>query len=246
MSEEDKNELGKNETSNETNADASKSEEKKKHKKKKPEKVNPKEIPAYFANPSKDPDILEIQQAVAMHWLLGTGLYSDFGTSFSAKITYVGPRNFMSRQIKLAKRSINPAKGNWKVFVGSARIRKGVEYTGNIKDPKFIFDLLQSKGGQENFKVRFVEDEPLQMKKEKAHFLRRDNSRILNLPYRIRKDQIKMGIKIPLNPGEAAQILHELSEEGLPKSKAKTITNYLNELIQEEDRKKAERKSKED
>lgn len=201
-------------------------------------------IPKYFNDPAIDDEAtLKLQKLQAFHWLCGTSIYAKGGMSFSAKITYTGPRPFMSRQIMLAKRSIAPNKGNWKTFIGSARIRRGQEYSGLVKDTKYIFDLLHTKGGKQNFKVRFVQDEPLAVKQEKARFLQRDETRILNLPYRIRKDQIKLGIKIPLNPGEAAVILKELSEEGLPKS-SKHISEYLNQLIEKEKPQKQPKDSK--
>jgi hypothetical protein len=193
-------------------------------------------VPIYFTDPAFDDEgTLAIQKLEAHHWFLGTGPFEKEGKSFSAKVTYVGPRKFMSRQIVLGKRSINPNKGNWKTFVGSARIRQNIEYHGNIKDTQFVLNALNTQGGLANYKIRFVEDDPLAVKEEKSRFLTRDKSRVLRLPYRLRKDQIKMGVKVPLNPGEAAQILKELSEEGLPKS-SKGITEYLNSVIEEEKR----------
>lgn len=201
--------------------------------------------PDYFENPAEDPETRDVQQLQAAHWFAGTGIYQKGGKSFSAKITYLGPRRFMSREIKLGVRSIVPNAGNWKIFVGSARLRRGTEFTGDVKDPKYIHDLLHTPGGKKNFKVRFVEDAPLSVKQEKKRFLSRDVGRILALPFRIRKGQILAGLKIPLRPGEAAQILQDISKEGLPKS-SKHITAYLNELIKKEDTAIAVIKSKAD
>lgn len=195
------------------------------------------ELPLYFSDPAKDPATLAIQRLDAEHWLLGTGPYHESGKSFSAKMTYVGPRSFMSRQIILAKRSISPQKGNWKPFVGSARLRKDQEYGGNIKDPQFIFEALTSQGGKKNYKLRFVEDAPLAVEKEKERFLTSDRARILALPYRVRKDQVKLGLKPPLNPGEAAIILSELSKEGVPEGiNEEDLSKWLKKEIKEEAR----------
>lgn len=225
-------------------ADAPKKKKEKKKKRKKTKKGDI-PLPLYFEDPAlKDQATLEIQQLEAYHWLMGTGPFEETGKSFSAKITYTGPRRFMSRQLILAKRSIAPNKGNWKTFAGSARLWHGQEFQGNVKDPQFLHDLLTTKGGQKNYSVRFVEDAPLEKKEEKERFLARDKSRLLQGPYRIRKDHIKMGLKPPLNPGEAAQILSELSEEGLSKD-AQHITKYLNELITEEARLTKEEKQSE-
>jgi len=202
-------------------------------------------IPDYFVKPAEDPETRSVQALQAAHWFAGTGIYQKGGKSFSAKITYLGPRRFMSREIKLGKRSILPNAGNWKIFVGSARLRRGQEFGGDVKDTQYIHDLLQTPGGKKNFKVRFVEDDPLATKKEKKRFLSRDVGRILALPFRIRKSQILQGLKIPLRPGEAAQILHDISKDGLPKS-SKHIAKYLNELIAKEDKAIAVKKSKED
>jgi hypothetical protein len=202
-------------------------------------------IPDYFVKPAEDPETRSVQQLQAIHWFAGTGSYQKGGKSFSAKITYLGPRRFMSREIKLGKRSIVPNAGNWKIFVGSARLRRGEEFGGDVKDAQYIHDLLTTPGGKKNFKVRFVEDEPLQVKKEKKRFLSQDVGRILALPYHMRKSRILQGLKIPLRPGEAAQILQEISKEGLPKS-SKDIAKYLNELIKKEDTATAVKKSKED
>lgn len=216
-----------------TEPDKSTEAEKKAPKTKKPKKESI-PLPAYFDDPAMDDEgTLKIQELEAKHWLLGTGPFEKENKSYSAKITYKGPRRFMSRQVVLGKRSIAPNRGNWKVFVGSARLRQNEEYHGNIKDTQFIYDALFTEGGQKNYSIRFVQDPPLAEKEEKARFLGRDSSRVLSLPYRIRKDQIRLGLKIPLRPGEAAQILSELSEEGLPKD-SKHITEYLNQLIQQE------------
>lgn len=208
-------------------------EEPKKRKKGRPKKIA---LPIYFENPAiNDEATLEIQKLEAHHWFMGTGPFEKTRKSFSARITYNGIRRFLSRQVILGKRSIAPNKGNWKIFVAPVRFWQGQEFQGNVKDVQFLLETLTTEGGKKNLSVRFVEDGPLEKKEEKKRFLARDKSRILNVKYQIRKDQIKLGLKTPLNPGEAAQILSELSEEGLPKD-AKHITEYLEGLIAEEAR----------
>jgi hypothetical protein len=106
-----------------------------------------------------------------------------------------------------------------------------------VKDPQYIFDALHTQGGKKNIRIKFVEDAPLDAGEVKKQFFKRDLGRFLGLPAHIRRDQILQGIKCPLNPGEAAQILKELSREGAPKA-AKGMVDYLNDLIKEEARQK--------
>ncbi len=212
-------------------------EESKKKKRGRPKKMA---LPLYFEEPAlTDEATLEIQRMEAQHWLLGTGPFQESGKSYSAHVTYSGPRRFLSQTITLGKRSIAPNRGNWRCFNAPVRFWQNQECQSIIKDAKFLLDALTTPGGKKNYSVRFVEDEPLGKKEEKKQLFRRDLSRFLAMNPRIRLDQIKMGLKIPLNPGEASQFLEELSKEGLPKG-AKGVAKYLNELIAEEARVKKE------
>lgn len=200
------------------------------------------ELPIYFTSDynEDDPDQKLIDLLEAKNWL--TGVNHKQGRSFSAKITYKGGRRFMSQQVVLGKRSLNPNQGNWKLFVGSARFRRSEEFAGLIKDVHFLHAMCTSQGGQENFDLRWLEDVPLDVQQEKKTFLRGDKGRILGLPFRIRKSQVYQGLKIPLRPGEANKIL-ELAKKEDVKLKKPTV-EYLHEIIQEEHEAAQERKKK--
>lgn len=216
--------------------------EEKKKKRGRPPKI---ELPLYFSDPAlQDGTQLEAQKAEAFHWLLGTGPFEKTGKSYSAKITYLGPRRQHSRRLMVGNRIPNPTKGNWKIHTAPAIMWRGQEWSGNVKDTHFIFEALTTKGGKQNLKVRFVEDAPLDAGEVKKQFFKRDLGRFLAMPPHIRRDQIIQGIKCPLNPGEAVEILKQLSKEGAPKA-AKGMVKYLNELISEEARlKKKDEKKK--
>lgn len=192
-------------------------------------------IPEYFTQKERYPDPIQEKVAVfqAENFLMGMDMFSEQG-SCSVKLTYVGPNpRYTLRNVQIAKRALVPARNNWKVWSSQIFMWKGREAMHKIKDPKLIRDTLISRGGKANFKVRFVQDKDFQVEEVKKKVYGKDLSRMMNMHYRIKKDQAKLGIKPVLrDKGEARLLLLDLGKEMKGKAKPKDVLNYLKSEIQ--------------
>lgn len=191
------------------------------------------ELPAYFT--TKYPDYQEEKKAEqeAFRWFLG--LDNDLkplANSYSAKITYVGPKRVTSKIIRKAKRAIIPNMGNWKVSKDTVRFFKKQEQGALIKDPAFIKEALSTT----NYKVRIIIDQKINKKEIKSEHFARSDARVLKLKPRLRRDMIAMGQQPPLHKGEAAQFLQELNAN----------PDVRKDLYTEDQRKWLQKKIKED
>jgi hypothetical protein len=165
------------------------------------------ELPAYFT--TKYPDYQDEKKAEqeALCWFLGVDTdKKPLETSYSARITYVGPKHKVSKKIKAAKRAINPNFGNWKLFISTVRFFKGTESVILIKDPAFIKEALSTT----NYKVRIVMDAKIQKESLKSKHFARDEAHILRMKPRLRRDMVASGLKPVMHKGEAKQFLEEL------------------------------------
>ena len=191
------------------------------------------ELPAYFT--TKYPNYQDEKKAEqeAIRWFLGLDKDNKpVANSYSAKITYVGYRNSISKQIKLAKRAINLKSNNWKMFLGTVHFFKNQEVVTLIKDPAFIKEALSS----DNYKVRIILDSKIKKQELKSQHFAKDDERILKMKPRLRCSMIAAGLQPPLHKGEAKQFLQELDAN----------QDVRKDLYTEAQRKWLEKKIKED
>lgn len=192
-------------------------------------------IPEYFTRKERYPDPTEEKVAIfqAQNFFLGIDIFTEQG-SCSAKITYVGPNpRYTLRGVLIGKRTLAPAKSNWKVWSSQIFMWKRREAQHKIKDPKFIRDALTSRGGKANFKIRFVQDKDFQVEEVKKKVFAKDPNRLMRLPYRIKKDQAKLGVKpVFQDKDEAKLLLSDLGKEMKASKLNKDILEYVKGEIQ--------------
>lgn len=129
--------------------------------------------------------------------------------SYSAKITYVGPRRMTSKQLILGVQDHNPNTNNWRIFTGSVRFFNNQEYGGNIKDAKFIRDCTHSK----YFVVRWVKDVLKKSKELKKEAFEKSEEDMLKMNLRLRKSRLQQGLQFPVTPGEAVTLLTQFKAD---------------------------------
>jgi len=186
-------------------------------------------IPKYFVNPSTDSSILRIERNEAEMWLIGPinvgTLKKPVRGSISGKVAYIGPRRFVSKQIKIASLSNSPNKNFWKVWQEAVRLWRNSEAPQIIKDTEFIQECFKSQ----NWQIRFIVDTPFSQGEAEGRLVKRNVQQWLGHPYRLRESAILLGQEIPLKAGEAATMLGKLKvkEITLADKKFEYILDYL-------------------
>lgn len=189
-------------------------------------------IPKFFTNPSANDNIKAVESIEAEAFLFG---YKPYPASYSGKVTYVGPRRILNRSIRLGKRDADPTKnGGFRLFYNSCTLFQGQQFGGStggfIKDPKFIQECYKT----DNLDIEWLIDLPLDLKETKRAVMRTDDARILKLPPHVKGDYIASGQKIPLNPGEAVQIMEMLKTRGIKKEYQHMIPWLQQQIIKDQ------------
>lgn len=161
-------------------------------------------LPDFFLSPATDEVTRQIQFMEAKSWMCGVGK----AKSYSALLTYLGPRRNANPQVQIAKRAVNPNQGNWRVWRTNIVFWKGVEKRALVKDPEFIQKVLRPKGGQRRYSIRFIEDDTFQKDAEKGRMLKTTLAQVAAFPLRVRQSRLTLGLlDTPLQKGEAEQVL---------------------------------------
>lgn len=185
------------------------------------------EIPKFFTDPSKVPTVLPVEALEAEAFIFGLEPYKK---SYSANITYVGPRRKIGRKIILAKKGLDPTKlGGFKLYNNACIFWAKKANTFMIKDLGFIQEAYESS----NFTVEWVEDPPLDRKSVKRQVFQRSRTRILGLPIQIKAQYVKAGQKIDLNPGDPQKILEIIKRDGIKKENEHML-GWLKEQLKKE------------
>lgn len=167
-------------------------------------------LPDYFLNPATDEVTRQIQLIEADDWMCGAGK----NKSYSALLTYIGPRRNANPQVHIAKRAINPNRGNWRVWRTNILFWKGVEKQALVKDPIFINKCLMPKGGFQRFFVRFIEDDTFQKEAAKGRVMKTSLARLAAFPLRVRQSRLTLGLlDTPLQDEEAQIVLQNIKTQ---------------------------------
>ncbi len=164
-------------------------------------------LPDFFLTPASDEVARQIQMNEALDWMCGVGK----PTSYSALLTYIGPRRNANPLVHIAKRAINPKQGNWRVWRTNIVFWKDVEKRALVKDPIFIQKALTPKGGSRRYTIRFVQDDTFQKGAEIGRVMKTTLAQIAAFPLRIRQGRLILGLHdTPLLAGEAVQVLQNI------------------------------------
>jgi hypothetical protein len=184
-------------------------------------------IPPYFRRPSGDTQIKALEHMHAMEFLRGPLLFGNKEISISARVTYIGTRRFLSKQVKVGYKSTSPYTNFLRIVEKPVRFWRNQETVDLIKDPDFIYECFAST----NWQIRLVVDVPLERKEAKEKLFARNKEQWLGHKLRIRVSAIQLGQKVPLHPGEAELILAGIQKKEIHIAKEHShILKYLQSM----------------